>query len=421
MKKIKVILIGAGNRGARYTDEMKLRDDKFEVVAVAEPIASRRNYIKKTHNIPENMCFEDWKPLLDLGKIADVAIISTMDRQHFEPAIEAISLHYDLLLEKPIAPTYEECKAIKDAAVKNNVKVVVCTVLRYTPLFIKIKEIIESGKIGEIIAVNHEECVGNIHQSHSFVRGNWGNSERSSCMLLQKSCHDLDLLQWLLNKKCKSIQSFGNLSYFTRKNAPENTPDYCVEGCRLSNECPYNAVKLYFDDKENDWFRTTCTREVAPSDEQVLSAITNTQYGKCVYKCDNDVVDHQVVNMCFEDDITVSFTMTAFNKGGRNMHIMGTEGEIKAVLGDDDSTGIYLHDFKTKAQKEIQLNGSDGVNGGHGGGDGGIVETLYHYLNGNYYGKSVPTIEESFYNHMLVFAAEKSRSENCVVEISEFI
>ena len=421
MKKFKVILIGAGNRGIRYTDEMKLREDKFEIVAVAEPIDSRRNYIKEKHNIPEDMCFKDWHPLLELGKIADIAIVSTMDRQHFEPAMLAISLHYDLLLEKPMAPTYEECAAIKEAALKNNVKVVVCTVLRYTPLFIKIKEIIDSGKIGKVVAINHEECVGNIHQSHSFVRGNWGNSEKSSCMLLQKSCHDLDLLQWLLNKKCKSIQSFGSLSYFTRENAPINTPEYCVEGCRLKDECVYNAVKLYFDDKNNDWFRTTCTRLANPTDSQVLDAITHTQYGKCVYKCDNNVVDHQVVNMCFEDDVTVSFVMNAFNKGGRNMHIMGTKGEIRAVLGDDDSTGIHLYDFSTKTEEDIQIQGSDGVNGGHGGGDGGIVETLYHYLNNDYFGKSIPDIEESFYNHMLVFAAEKSREQNCVIDISKFL
>jgi len=250
MKKLKVVLIGAGNRGTVYTDEMKKRNDKFEVVAVAEPIESRRNYIKKKHNIPDNLCFEDWKPLLALGKIADVAIISTMDRQHFKPAMEAIALRYDLLLEKPIAPTVEECKAITELAKKNNVKVVICTVLRYTPLFMKIKEILDNGRIGKVVAINHEECVGNVHQSHSFVRGNWGNSERSSCMLLQKSCHDLDLLQWLINKKCRSVQSFGTLSHFRRENAPQDTPEYCIEGCRLAESCPYNAVKLYLNDKK---------------------------------------------------------------------------------------------------------------------------------------------------------------------------
>ncbi|MBR4100179.1 MAG: Gfo/Idh/MocA family oxidoreductase [Clostridia bacterium] len=421
MEKLKVILIGAGNRGTRYTDEMQNRSDKFEVVAVAEPIESRRDHIKNKHNIPEEMCFNDWKELLKLGKIADIAVVSTMDKEHFEPAMAAINLKYNLLLEKPIAPTAEECKNLSDAAKLNGVKVVVCTVLRYTPLFIRIKEMLDNGKIGDVVSINHEENVGNVHYSHSYTRGNWGNEERSANMLLAKSCHDIDLLQWLLGKKCVNVHSFGSLSHFTRTNAPDKTPDYCIEGCRLGDTCPYNAVKLYLDDKDNEWFRTTSTRLANPTDDDVKKAITETQYGKCVYKCDNDVVDHQVVNMLFEDNITVSFTMTAFNKGGRAMHIMGTKGEIHAVLGDDNDTYIKIYDFETKTEQNIELTGSDGVTGGHGGGDGGIVETLYDYLLGEYSGKSVPDIEISCYNHLLVFAAEKARLENRVIEIQEYI
>ena len=244
-----------------------------------------------------------------------------MDRQHFEPTMTAIDLKYDILLEKPIAPTKEECLEITKAAKKNNVKIVICTVLRYTSLFITLKDIIDSGKIGKVISINHEECVGNIHQTHSFVRGNWGNSERSSFMLLQKSCHDIDILQWLIGKKCVSVQSYGSLSFFTRENAPEDAAEYCIEGCKYADTCPYNAVKLYLDDKENGWFITTCTKLQEPTDEDVKKAISETQYGKCVFKCDNDVVDHQVVNMLFEDDITVSFTMNPFGKGGRYIHI----------------------------------------------------------------------------------------------------
>ena len=419
--KLKVVLIGAGNRGTRYTDEMKNRSDRFEVVAVAEPIESRRNDIKQKHNIPDNMCFTDWREMLKLGKIADIAVVATMDKEHFEPAMAAIDLKYNLLLEKPIAPTAKECKALNDAANKNGVKVVVCTVLRYTPLFIKIKDMIEKDVIGKIIAINHEENVGNVHQSHSYVRGNWGNEGRSANMLLAKSCHDLDLIQWLLGKKCNSIQSFGTLTHFRIENAPENTPDYCIQGCPIGNSCPYNAVKLYFDDKENEWFRTTCTREAEPTDEQVKNAITNTQYGKCVYKCDNDVVDHQTVNMLFEDDITVTFTMTAFNKGGRAMHIMGTKGDIHAALGDDNETYIKHYDFESKKENTIVMTGADGVTGGHGGGDGGIVETLYDYLSDDYSGCSVPSIEESYYNHMLVFAAEKSRTDNKLIDVKGFL
>ncbi len=419
MKKIKVVVIGAGCRGIVYTDEMSKLPEQFEVVAVAEPVASKRNYVKQKYDLSDDVCFTDWKPLFELGKIADVALIATMDRDHFGPAMKAIELGYDLLLEKPIAPTPEECKEITGAAIKKGVKVVICTVLRYTPVFIAIKDIIDSGKLGNIMSINHTECVGNIHQSHSFVRGNWGNEERSSCMLLQKSCHDIDILQWLLSKRCVKVQSFGTLSHFNEKNAPEGAPDYCVQGCPHKNDCPYNAIKLYYDDKENDWFRSTSTKEYNPTDEMVMDAITNTQYGKCVYKCDNDVVDHQVVNLLFEDDITVTFTMNAFNKGGRFIRIMGTQGELTAAL--DGESPIEIYDFKTEKTEKINVNGKDGLANGHGGGDEGIIKTLYEYINKTYEGKSVPEINESCENHYIVFAAEKSRKENSVVDFNEYV
>jgi len=424
MKKLKVILIGAGNRGTNYTDIMHTMPEQFEVVAVAEPIDSRRNYVKEKHGLPENMCFTDWKPLLALGKIADVAVIATMDRDHFAPAMAAIEQKYDLLLEKPIAPEPEECKQVADAANANGVKVVICTVLRYTDIFRRLKDLIDSGKVGKVMSINHEECVGDIHQSHSFVRGNWGNVGRSSNMLLQKSCHDIDILQWLLGKKCKKVQSFGTLSYFKEENAPEGAPDYCIQGCPVGDTCQYNAVKLYLDNSEehwarNLWFRTTCARVANPDDTAVREAITNTQYGKCVYKCDNDVVDHQTVNMLFEDDITVTFTMNCFNKGGRFIHIMGTKGEIRASISGESP--IEYFDFETRETMTIPLYAEDGIKGGHGGGDNGIITTLYEYLNGVYEGKSVPEIEESCYNHLVVFAAEEARKNHTVVDVEEYL
>ena len=240
LKKIKVVLIGAGNRGIIYTDIMAEMSDKFEVVAVAEPIASRREYIKEKHSISEDMCFDDWAPLFQKGKIADMAIIATMDRDHYNPSMKAIELGYDLLLEKPISDNPEECKNIAKAADEAGVKVVICTVLRYTPFFMRLKEIITDGELGDIISVDHKECVGNIHQSHSFVRGNWGNEERSSCMLLQKCCHDMDIIQWLIDKPLKRVQSYGTLSHFTKENAPAGSPDYCIDGCPEADTCFYN-------------------------------------------------------------------------------------------------------------------------------------------------------------------------------------
>lgn len=416
MKKISVVLIGAGNRGMTYTDIMARFPEQYEVVAVAEPIESRRNHVKERHHLPEDRCFTDYRDLLRLGKIAELAIISTMDRQHFEPAMEAIRLKYDLLLEKPIAPTEEECLAITRAAEENGVKVVVCTVLRYTPLFMTLKRLIDSGEVGRVLSINHEECVGNIHQTHSFVRGNWGNEERSSFMLLQKSCHDIDLLQWLIGKKCLSVSSYGALSYFTPENKPAGAAEYCIDGCPYLDTCPYSAVKLYLNDQKNNWFRTTCTRKEGPTDEDVKEAISTTQYGKCVFSCDNDVVDHQVVNLLFEDDITVCFTMNAFSKSGRYIHIMGTAGEIRAALAGDRP--IECCHYLTGEETQIPISGMDGIAGGHGGGDEGIVRTLYEYLTGGDTGPCIPTIRESCYNHQLVFAAERSRLTGETVRIS---
>lgn len=424
MKKLKAIVIGAGSRGMTYSKVMKTLPEQFEIVAVAEPMKHKRNYLKEQFNLPEDRCFESWEPLLELGKIADFALIATMDRMHYEPAMKAMELKYDLLLEKPIAPTPEECTGIAKAAKENGVKVVICHVLRYTDFFLKLKEIIQSGEIGKVMSINHEECVGNVHQSHSFVRGNWGNSTESSPMLLQKSCHDLDILQWLLDKKCKKIQSFGTLSYFTEANAPEGAPERCIDGCPHADTCPYNAIKLYLESNDNNWFRPTATHSIErdnyiPTDADVEKALRTTQYGKCVYKCNNDVVDHQVVNMLFEDDITVSFTMNAFNKGGRFIHIMGTKGELRASM--DGGSPMTVYNFETKETRTIDLSGKDGVLGGHGGGDEGIVWALYDYFTGNSAGNSMSEASVSCKNHMLVFAAEKSRAEGTVVDIDEFM
>lgn len=417
-KILTAILIGAGNRGETYTKLMKDMPEQYKVVAVAEPIASRRNHIKEMCAISDELCFEGWDELFSKGKIADVAIIATQDKLHYQPAIKAISLGYDILLEKPVSPSPEECIEIARFAKEKGVRIVVCHVLRYAPLFENVKRILDEGEIGEIISINHEECVGNIHQSHSYVRGNWGNEQRSSNMLLAKSCHDLDLLQWLTAKSCKKIQSFGALTHFRSENAPEGAPEYCIEGCVNEKSCPYNAVKLYLEDKGNSWFRTTSTNDANPTDEIVEHAIRTTQYGKCVYRCDNDVVDHQTVNILMEDDITITFSMNAFNKGGRFLHIMGTKGELRAALDNDNPIEVY--DFQSKETQIIPIIAGDGVLNGHGGGDEGIVQSFYEYIQGSYIGNEISDIETSVNNHLLVFAAEKSRKEGTVIDFDEY-
>ena len=284
----------------------------------------------------------------------------------------------------------------------------VCHVLRYTPFYSRVKQLIDEGVLGDIVTIVHTEGLGNIHQSHSYVRGNWGNTAKSNFMLLAKSCHDIDLLQWLMKKKCTKIQSFGSLKYFRRENAPSDAPERCIDGCPHAETCPYNAVKLYLDDKSNMWFRTTSTGKVDPTDADVEYALRNTQYGKCVFKCDNDVVDHQVVNMEFDDKSTASFTMSCFNYNGRKSNIMGTKGEMFLDFEGDE---IRIFHFEGRWWETIHTNGRvDGtLVGGHGGGDPGIVNALYDYMTGAKTADEVSEIGISCENTRLVFAAERSR------------
>lgn len=418
--KKKLILIGGGNRGNSYTKIGK-EMEKFELVAVAEPLKIRREYLAKLHGIPEEMCFESWEPLLALGKIADAAIISTMDRDHYAPAMKAIEVGYDILLEKPAAPTLEECRDIDKAAREKGVNVLVCHVLRYNRFFRSIKGLVDSGKIGRIINIEHTECVGDMHYSHSYVRGKWHSEQESAFMLLAKSCHDIDIVQWLIGKECKRVQSFGTLSYFKRENAPIGSTERCYDGCPYIDSCAYSAKRLYVERKDlGNWLRSSVTRCHEMTDDQtVIDCLAKTDYGRCIFKCDNDVVDHQTVNMEFEDGITVTFTMSAFNLGGRRIRIMGTKGMIDANMYDHI---VRVQNFDTQSTEEIDINNTvlgDSILSGHGGGDSGIMTSLYELLSGQVSADDLSNISISVKNHAIVFAAEKSRHEGRVVDMSE--
>lgn len=423
MKQLSVILIGAGLRGTRYTNIMLKLSDKFKVIAVAEPMEGRRNSIKEKHNISDDMCFTGWEEILSKPKMADLAIIATMDNAHFEPAMKAIELGYDILLEKPVAQSAEECAAIAHAAEKRGVKVLVCHVLRYAPFFKKIKELVMHGTIGNIMSVVHVEAVGNVHQSHSYVRGNWHSESETTPMLLAKCCHDLDILQWLLDEPCEKIQSFGKLTHFTPENAPEGAPTRCIDGgCPIENTCPYNCRKLYYESKDNSWFRPACAHGIAkgeiPTDEEIMTALQTTDFGLCVYHANNDVVDHQTVNMQFKSGANATLSMNAFNKGGRYIRIFGTKGELFAHMESDK---INVYTFEDNKHTEVPFIATEeSILGGHGGGDAGLVSELYDYLGGNYTGYCAADINISVKNHLIGFAAEKSRREDTLESIDQF-
>mgnify|MGYP002514652916 CR=1 FL=1 len=418
MGKIQAVVLGYGNRGASYSDYAVKHPDELEIVAVADPIANRLQYAAQLHSLPEDRIFTDWRQIADQPKMANFAIIATQDHMHLEPALAMIEKGYNLLLEKPMATTPAECKQITEAAEKKGVGIIVCHVLRFTSFWTTLKGIIDSGAIGKVMSITHMENVGNRHQSHSFVRGNWRKTSEATPMILAKCCHDTDLIQWLIGKSCKKVQSFGSLTYFTKENKPAGAPARCTDGCPHADTCFYNAIKLYYDDKNNTWFRSVIANTVTnPSDEAVMEALRTGPYGRCVYDCDNDVVDHQIVNMEFEDMTTASLSMNAFNKGGRFIRIFGTEGEI--TMGEGKWFDVYSFADRQTTQVPIDTIGNS-ISSGHGGGDVGIMIDAVNYFGNGIASPSVCDIRMSYLSHLIAFAAEESRLTGTVVDLEEY-
>ena len=431
MKKLTAIVIGAGGRGMGYTKIMHDMEDKFELVGIAEPVPERVEFeLSHFPNVPKENIYDTWEKILDRPKFADFALIATQDQMHIGPALKAIELGYDILLEKPIAPTAEECKKIAEAAKAKGVKVLVCHVLRYTPLYGTLKKLLDEGKIGRLMSVQALEPVGNRHMAHSFVRGKWGNSDTSCPMILAKCCHDTDIIQWLVGSPCKKVSSFGNLSYFTKENKPEGAPSRCTEDCPHRENCVFDVKKLYMDNEYmgGSWFRETATDSVNVTDEQMWASLQETNYGTCIYEANNNVVDHQIVNMEFENGATASLTMTAFSPdgAGRAIRLFGTEGMLE-VTGSG-SNNLYTKfgqrvkdQWGDKVSEEIDFrsNGND-VTSGHGGGDAGLLYALYEYFTGTYTGNAASTAEISYLNHLISFGAEESRVTDKVIDIKEY-
>ncbi len=417
---MKAIIIGCGDRGRRYAQYSLNHPDEMEIAAIAEPVDAKVQYMKDLHKLQDNQIYSDWREIAEKPRFADFVVISTQDAMHCEPALAFIDKGYNILLEKPMAPVPEECKKITEAAEKKGVKVVVCHVLRFTKFWYKIKEMIDNGDVGEIMSIIHMENVGNLHQSHSFVRGNWSRAEDSAPMILAKSCHDTDLVQWLIGKECKKVQSFGSLTHFNKENKPEGAPHRCTDNCPYYDSCYYNAVWQYCVCTESDSVgrRVVVANKMNPTDEEVMEALRTGPYGRCVYDCDNDVVDHQVVNMEFDGGATVSFTMNAFNKGGRFMRIFGTKGEIYA---DMETNKIEYFSFDTRETTEIQMEQiGQHIDSGHGGGDTGIVRDCLKYFSNQTPSKSVCSTRVSYLSHRIAFAAEKSRLSGEVIDLGKY-
>jgi len=415
-RPVSAVVVGAGGRGMTYSEFSQAHPDRLRIVGVAEPRECNRQFMQNTYDLPDGNVFRDWHDLAAGPRMADIAIISTQDAMHLEPAVALARAGYAILLEKPMAPSEEECRQIVDAAKSNGNLFAVCHVMRYTAYTQALKAFIDSGAIGDVVTVEHLEPVGYWHQAHSFVRGNWRNTEESSFMLLAKSCHDLDWLRYIVGDACLSVSSFGALTHFkqSQKPAAAGSATRCLQ-CSFEPECAYSAKKIYLGrlaEGDTGWPVDVLTPE--PTLESVTTALKEGPYGRCVYECDNDVVDHQVVNLRFAGDQTAVFTMTAFNKAGhRKTRIFGTRGEI---YGNGET--IEHFDFLTARTQVIDTQSPDSsIMGGHGGGDYGLLNRFVQAVAENNPQLILSGPDESLETHRMVFAAERARLQNIVVNL----
>ena len=415
MKQVTSILIGAGLRGGYVYSQYALdHPNEFKIVAVAEPDSERREFFSRKHRIPQELQFQSYKELLEKDKIADCAMICTQDQMHFEPVVMALKKGYHVLCEKPMSPYKSEIIKMGKIAKQYDRILSVCHVLRYSPFFSKIKSLLDEKKIGRLMTIQHIEEVGYWHHAHSFVRGNWRNTKESSPIILQKCCHDMDILLWLAESSCQKISSFGKLTYFLEENAPDGAPLYCMDGCSHRDDCPFYAPRFYLEHPKAMEDGLACAVTDYADSEHILDALKNGLYGRCVFHSDNTVVDHQTVEIEFKNQVTASFLMTAFtNHCARRIRLMGTKGEIK---GDMESGIIEVTEFVNGTSEIIKLHTATK---GHSGSDMNMMKDFVRMVGEGKKGKTNADI--SVESHLMALAAEEARLNEVVINFEQYI
>ena len=399
---VSIVAIGAGNRTNKYLEYIRQNPDKIQLVGVVELNDIRRQYVAKKFGLDTSQCYVDYHDFFKASVDVDAVMICTPEDMHFEPCMMAIDAGYHVLLEKPIAQTLEECLKIGEAAREKNILISVCHVLRCHPYFMKIKEIVSSGELGEIVSISHRTSVGVDRSTHSFVRGIWRQEAATNPMLMSKCCHDIDFLLWLAETRCKKLTSFGSLRWFKEKNAPKGAAKRCVD-CKVERTCPFSAIDLYRD--RRDWIANFDVPQGKSIDEVIECQLKEGLYGRCVYHCDNDVVDHQIVSMEMENEVTINFSMDVFTlEDHRETHISLTEGEI-----DGDETRLRIRRFR--GAQETVYDFSDVVDMPfHAGADLNIVADFVDAILSDKR-DVVTSIGRSVESHRICFEAERSRKE----------
>lgn len=422
-KPITVVIVGAGHRSLLYASYAEKHPGELQVTGVVEPDPVRRELTAKQFGLDDNCCFETVEQLVNAPKIADAAINGTMDDLHVATTIPLLQAGYDVLLEKPIATSEENMLKLYQTAKEYGRTVMICHVLRYAPFYKAIREAVLSGEIGEVVNIQTAEHVSYHHMAVSFIRGKWNSTEKcKSSMLMAKCCHDLDIITWMAASQPKKVSSFGGLMQFKPENAPQGAGKRCLVDCQIEENCSYSARKHYIEQGRWGfyvWDNSHLGMEQS-MDHKLESLRSDNPYGRCVWHCDNDVVDHQSVIVEFDNGSTATHNMVgATSRPCRTIHIIGTKGEITGIL--EDGSFVIRHPDPRKgheySEKKVEVHVTDDS---HGGGDLLLVADFVSVLRGEEPSISSTSLEKSIYGHQIGFAAERSRLEGRTMGIGSF-
>ena len=419
-EKIKVVVIGCGDRATVYCEEGVNKLKKMKIVAAIDPDEERLRYMREHFNVNEEQCYTNMQDVLSQGKIADCVINGTMDQLHLETTIPFLEQGYHMLLEKPIVNNKEDLIKIRDTANANDCKLMICHVLRYAPFYRKVKELISSGELGEVMNIQTTERVGAFHSSVSFIRGKWASeAECGSSLLLAKCCHDIDVICWLNGGTTpQKVYSHGGRNYFLPEKAPEGAGCRCLVDCpeEVRENCVYDVQSMYLDNCQLPWYPWQCTGknwEDVTDEEKVESLKTYNPHGRCIYKCGGDLVDHQNVSITFADGSTAVHTLTmGAMHPGRSIWVQGTKGEVEGYVMDG-ILRLAKYDKKTSTWIETVFNFNDveGETGGHFGGDKGLVMDFCELMEGIQPSISCTSIDDSMWGHLTCYAGDEAQKK----------
>ncbi len=332
MRNIGIGVIGCGGMGLNVLSELLKQDSRLQVVGLFDPDARSIATAQKEISAAPKV-YDDYRMLIADPSVQWV-MIASWNCFHAEQAVAALKARKDVFCQKPLAISVEECAEIQQAWKASGRKFNMGFNLRYSPHYRKIRDVIASGDLGKIVSLEFNETLDFNHGG--YIMGNWRRLRKNAgTHLLEKCCHDIDLVNWMVGSLAVRVASFGGLSFFK----PENE---------------HQIQRVGRDAKGRDAFRTWPGIDLQNP-----------------FTAEKDIVDNQVAILEYANGVRATFH-TNCNAAiqERRMYVLGTEGTFRADL----LTGtieVKRIGFDTKVQ---DVSGS--VDGIHGGGDQVLAREL---------------------------------------------